>query len=321
LDNLVSIIVPVYNRYPIIGQTLNSIISQNFRNWECIVVDDRSTDHIEELMDFYCEMDSRIHFYKGPSRLPKGANVCRNYGLEKSQGNYIQFFDSDDIMLPNSLELKISAIKKSGVDYIISKSENFSDRSNIDFSLVNYDKYYQFDKYKITNYNYVIQNINWLTPDFFAKREFILSVRFREDLFYHQERNYFAKVTAISTNAIILDDVLTRVRVGHDSIQTGIKKSNKKYAYSLSQFYYLTWQDLKIYNKQESLYYLFDKMVLASLDLKVSISYLSIILQNLVKQKQFLSTLYFLSYQLVFRISGRGLFLRKKFLKHFNNER
>jgi len=67
------------------------------------VVDDGSTDYTHELMGFYCEKDSRIQYYHRPKISPKGANACRNYGFELSKGDYINWFDSDDVMLPEFL--------------------------------------------------------------------------------------------------------------------------------------------------------------------------------------------------------------------------
>ena len=85
-NRIVSIIIPVFNRYQIIGETLNSIINQTYSNWECIVVDDGSSDYTEQLMEFYTQKDPRIIFVRRPDNRPKGANACRNYGFEFKQG-------------------------------------------------------------------------------------------------------------------------------------------------------------------------------------------------------------------------------------------
>lgn len=107
MQPLISIIIPTYNRAHLIGETLDSVIAQTYINWECIVVDDGSTDYTEELIRFYCEKDSRIQFYHRPADLTKGANSCRNYGFELSNGELINWFDSDDIMLKNFIESRI----------------------------------------------------------------------------------------------------------------------------------------------------------------------------------------------------------------------
>ncbi|BAO74404.1 glycosyltransferase family 2 protein [Winogradskyella sp. PG-2] len=105
--DLVSIIIPTYNRAKLLPETLDSILEQSYNNWECIIVDDRSTDKTKEVVNHYTKLDSRFLFYERPIERLNGANACRNYGFEKSNGQYINWFDSDDIMLPNFLKSKL----------------------------------------------------------------------------------------------------------------------------------------------------------------------------------------------------------------------
>ena len=78
MNALVSIIIPTFNRAHLLGETLNSVINQTYSNWECIVVDDGSSDYTEQLMEFYIQKDPRIIFVRRPDNRPKGANACRN---------------------------------------------------------------------------------------------------------------------------------------------------------------------------------------------------------------------------------------------------
>lgn len=110
---LVSIIIPTFNRAHLLGETLDSVLAQTYRNWECIVVDDGSSDYIVELLEFYSEKDARIHFYNRPDSLPKGANDCRNFGFLKSRGDYVNWFDSDDVMLESFIESKVNSLQSS----------------------------------------------------------------------------------------------------------------------------------------------------------------------------------------------------------------
>lgn len=112
MQTTVSIIIPTYNRYQLIGATLDSILGQTYSNWECIIVDDGSSDYTEELLNFYTERDLRIKFHCRPDNLSKGANSCRNYGFKLSRGNYINWFDSDDIMLPKFLKDNLEEFKE-----------------------------------------------------------------------------------------------------------------------------------------------------------------------------------------------------------------
>ena len=107
MRHLVSIIIPIFNRAHLIKETLNSILNQSYTNWECILVDDGSTDKTKETILKYCQNDSRISYFERPQQMLKGANSCRNYGFENSKGYYIQWFDSDDLMHYDKLKLQV----------------------------------------------------------------------------------------------------------------------------------------------------------------------------------------------------------------------
>lgn len=109
---LVSIIIPSFNRADIFSYTLDSILSQTYSNWECIIVDDGSTDETFSLIESYSKRDPRIKGTKRPLSKPKGANACRNFGLSKANGIYCIFFDSDDHMATNCLEQRVNLFKK-----------------------------------------------------------------------------------------------------------------------------------------------------------------------------------------------------------------
>ena len=127
-NKLVSIIIPTYNRAQLIGETIVSIQNQSYSHWECIIIDDESTDNTEEVILRYIKNDSRISFYKKPLHLPKGPSAARNYGFTKSKGFYINWFDSDDLMHPEKLETDLKYIISGVYDFTISQSSFFKDK-------------------------------------------------------------------------------------------------------------------------------------------------------------------------------------------------
>ncbi|MBP92713.1 MAG: hypothetical protein CMC55_01200 [Flavobacteriaceae bacterium] len=128
LQPLVSIIIPTYNRAHLLGETLDSVLAQTYPNWECLVVDDGSTDGTAELLNHYIAKDSRFHYHKRPDSHLAGGNGARNYGFELSSGDYIQWFDSDDLMLPTKLELKLDAILEHDVDFVVCENAEIFSR-------------------------------------------------------------------------------------------------------------------------------------------------------------------------------------------------
>tara|TARA_R110002012_G_scaffold281843_2_gene471423 strand:- start:14262 stop:15212 length:951 start_codon:yes stop_codon:yes gene_type:complete len=108
---LVSIIIPTYNRAHLIGETLDSVIAQTHENWECILVDDGSTDDTEKIVFDYINRDTRIQYHQRPDYKMKGAPSCRNYGIEKVKGDYVMWLDDDDLIAENKIESQYHLIK------------------------------------------------------------------------------------------------------------------------------------------------------------------------------------------------------------------
>jgi len=137
---LVSIIIPTFNSLPFLHETLDSIAKQSYQNWECILVDDGSTDETIPTIKSYQIKDDRFQLFKRPKSLLKGASSCRNLGLEKAQGTHIQFFDSDDIMLANHLEDKMKLFTQdSELEVVVNKLAFYEDGEIKKYSRVKYD--------------------------------------------------------------------------------------------------------------------------------------------------------------------------------------
>ena len=98
---MISIIIPVYNRSRYISECLNGVFAQTYKDYEIIIVDDGSTDHLKETLKPY---SGRIRYiYQGNG----GAARARNTGIINSRGEYVAFLDSDDVWLPHKLGLQI----------------------------------------------------------------------------------------------------------------------------------------------------------------------------------------------------------------------
>ncbi|WGD34880.1 glycosyltransferase family 2 protein [Olleya sp. YS] len=121
---MISIIIPIYNREHLIEETIASIKAQSYTSWECIIVDDGSTDTTVNITKKIIEADKRFQLFERPSNLKKGPSSCRNYAITKIKGHYIQFFDSDDIMHPEHLKLKIEAIQDN--DFVVCQLQEFT---------------------------------------------------------------------------------------------------------------------------------------------------------------------------------------------------
>ena len=124
---LISVVIPAYNAEQFLDETLESVLSQTYENWECIIVNDGSTDNTESVAKKWCEKDARFrYFYKENS----GASDTRNLGIKEARGEYIAFLDADDLYMPNFLEVCIENLVEKDVDLVAPKMLEFWDVQN-----------------------------------------------------------------------------------------------------------------------------------------------------------------------------------------------
>jgi len=194
---LVSIIIPTYNRAHLINETLNSVLDQTYTHWECIVIDDDSIDNTAKTVTAYCNKDKRFQYHQRPNNRPKGANACRNYGFELSKGDYINWFDGDDIMLPLKLEVQIKELHNSSYDFTICQTTVFDIEKNQEIGL-------RAPKLKSDNIfeDYIKYKIFWLTGAPLWKRQFLekKALIFDETLQQAQDYDFHMRVLYISQN-------------------------------------------------------------------------------------------------------------------------
>ncbi|HMR15433.1 MAG TPA: glycosyltransferase family 2 protein [Mariniflexile sp.] len=241
---LISIIIPVFNRENLLPDTLNSIVLQDFTNWECILVDDGSMDESFKIMIDYQLNDSRFKAYKRPEMLKKGANSCRNFGFLQTTGPYIKWFDSDDIMLPNHLDIAYKTLVKDQLDFVVTNTLNFNHESG-EFigSPYNFDR----ETSKITVENFALNKIGWITDDFLGKRSIVENITFNEHLIDGDEYNFFVKMLSQPFRGAFVDKILTHRRIHSGSISTINKINNFAYDAIIANIKYQTAKDLVSY--------------------------------------------------------------------------
>ncbi len=224
---LVSIIIPTYNRAHLLGETLDSILDQTYQNWECIVVDDRSTDTSTATLEAYLKKDSRFQFFLRPTDKPKGANACRNFGFEKSQGEYIQWFDSDDLMHKEKLNLKISYAISKNVDIIVdshTRENKIILRDNPKVEVFERADFYV---------DYILGKRPVITNDVMVRRAVIGNRCFDEKLHKAQEYEFFTRLFEQPLKYCFLDVPLTIYRETQNSISKATSKGNPQQVESL----------------------------------------------------------------------------------------
>lgn len=115
-NNLISVIIPVYNVKDYLNDCLESIINQSYKELEIIIIDDGSNDGSELICDTYKEKDSRIRVYHIEN---SGVSNARNIGLDVASGSYVTFVDSDDLIDERAIEILVNYIDKYNSDCVI----------------------------------------------------------------------------------------------------------------------------------------------------------------------------------------------------------
>ncbi|WP_191408549.1 glycosyltransferase family 2 protein, partial [Flavobacterium bizetiae] len=192
---IVTILLATFNRAHIIEETLNSIIAQTYVNWECIIIDDCSTDLTKEVVANYLRADKRFSYYLKNDNYKQGLSGSRNYSLDiaTSRGaKFIQFFDDDDIMHPKKLELQIEPlIEDNSLSFSVCKYRHFYNDEIFKFDLVDEPCNIVSDKL-FEDFFLGKMGINSLGQIW--KGDLILKYRFDEDLLYAEERDLYLKI-------------------------------------------------------------------------------------------------------------------------------
>jgi glycosyltransferase involved in cell wall biosynthesis len=222
----------------LIGEALDSVLAQTYHNWECLVVDDGSSDATSEIMAAYCAKDSRIQYHQRPADRPKGANACRNYGLEKSEGDYIIWFDSDDKMTAHHVYQKYEAIVTQACDFVVAQTQNFRGST--------YLEPYKYSKqpYGITLEDFVFRKISWYTYDVMLVRKVAEQISYNEALMFWQDFNYYCKMLTITTNGSYIDKILTYRRLHDSSIQVEMTATSVSFYQKIIHVMNLTYKDI-----------------------------------------------------------------------------
>lgn len=223
---LVSIIIPTYNRAHLISETLDSVLAQTYTNWECIVVDDGSTDHTKEVVQAYVKKDGRFRFYHRPPEHQPGGNGARNYGFKMCNGEYVNWFDDDDLMHESFLNLKMDGFFSNlHLDIVICDCKAFIKSEN----KILFKNSYNLLRESNLIEDYICRKINIQTASILWRKSEIFNLIYDEELTQSQDYDfickYFKRKYLVQFNYHIINKELLFIRKGNDSISTDYKNS------------------------------------------------------------------------------------------------
>lgn len=201
-----SVVVPSYNRAELICTTINSILGQDYKNFEIIIIDDGSKDNTEEVIQDAFGQLSNVRYYKKEN---EERGRARNFGINKALGQYIVFFDSDDIMLVHYLSTLHQVLVENELDFVAVKYITVNDKGlkvndgNSKFE----SRYYTYKDFLKGNFlacNFTIRKDNKHLKDFENDRSYAIL----EDWMFLLEN--------LKTNQLYLIDKVCLHMLAHD---------------------------------------------------------------------------------------------------------
>lgn len=211
----VTIIMATYNRAHFIVESLKSIQAQTFEDWECIIIDDGSTDNTREILEPILNQDKRFKYLKRNLNYTKGLPGSRNYGLDLAKGNYIIFMDDDDIAHPQNLEICVAELSSNDISFCRYIRDVFKGAFNYNFDYSKEYSSFYIDKQDI---NKILKNeLQFNSCAVMWKKVCFKENRFVETLMYAEEWELYSRILSSGIRGISINKILFYGRKHADS--------------------------------------------------------------------------------------------------------
>lgn len=219
----VSVIIPCYNQAGFLSETLDSVLSQTYPNWECVIVNDGSPDNTEEIAKDYCEKDPRFHYVFQNNQ---GVSSARNLGIKVSTGCFVLPLDGDDIIAPEYIEKALACFAENPETKLVYSKAN-------QFGIIN--GYWDLPEY--TYDSFIWANCIYCTA-MFKRSDYDKTIGYNPNMIYGNE-DWDFWLSLLSKNDIVhrIDEVLFYYRVKEASRTTELQKQHLNLEHSLIQLY------------------------------------------------------------------------------------
>lgn len=198
-NDLISVIVPVYNCEKYINKCVDSITNQSYHNIEIILIDDGSTDNSYNICKIISDFDRRIKLFHTRNF---GVSHARNLGIEKSTGEYLLFIDSDDFIKYNMIEKMYNNIKKYDADIAICNVAIVDENNNIIFKPKDRNNTIIMNTKEYVSNLYNKQTINGYPVNKLMKRSSISDCRFDEKIKHLEDWDFLCRMSKNVTRVV-----------------------------------------------------------------------------------------------------------------------
>lgn len=223
-ESLVSVIMPAYNAEKYIQDSIESVISQTYCNWELLIIDDGSKDNTQMIIERYKLKDNRIISLKNDKNV--GVSATRNRGIDFANGKWIAFLDSDDVWEKTKLEKQIKLADTQDVDFIFTGVSYMNENSEPYKGI--FEVPFSVDYKELRN-----QNVISCSSVLVNKKYFNNIKMERDDM--HEDYAVWLRILKQGTVAYGLNEQLLKYRISRDS-KSGNKIKTLKMTYKVFRF-------------------------------------------------------------------------------------
>ncbi len=204
---MISIIIPTFNQAEFLEDTCNHLIEMSFSDWECLIIDDGSTDNSYEILQKILQIDNRFSYYFQKN---SGTAVARNYGLSLAKGEFVQFLDADDYLSNEKLLQQSDLMRKNNLDLSWTGFAFFEGDGRPDMDSI----VPEFPKIKGNYYYNLVRRwgVNLTIPihSFMLRTEWLKlnNIKYEEDLIYREDWDFHLKIARLNPAIGTLNDTV-----------------------------------------------------------------------------------------------------------------
>lgn len=232
----VSVILPVYNVEKYLTRCLDSIVNQTLKEIEIICVDDGSTDGSAKILKEYSKRDDRIRVFYRENR---GAGAVRNFGMQRAQGKYLSFLDSDDFFEPTMLEKAYNKAENCQAELVVFRSDQYLSESDTFKSALWTLRMSEIPPYEPFNHRQMTDNIFKVFVGWAWDKLFLRSFIEEQHLLFQEQRTsndlfFVFNAVVLAKKIAVIDEILAHQRRdAKDSLSKTREKSWDCFYYAL----------------------------------------------------------------------------------------
>ena len=182
----VSVIIPTYNFEKLIGETVSSVLAQNYDNIEVIVIDDGSTDHTKEVLNRFGDQIKYIY------QNNQGESTARNCGIRQAQGQYLIFLDADDLLAPQTIQKSVDALTANpGYKVVFGQQDTFTVKESKKIRFNTTKAFHSGDQFP-----QIVRGISLIPGQFLLDRACLEEIgNFAEDLMFGEDWEFLLRLS------------------------------------------------------------------------------------------------------------------------------